>query len=363
VKKNKDKEEKGQPRRTEAEAENKKTGSVLPDTVFKILTRREIEQSKLRVGESEIQYISRSDLVLEIPPGVELANTLFEFCAPTTVIEFKSQNDQPFGVEEFVVNHTRTSVLFLQALNRAKAERKRQRLKSPARKRASSNQDNTVLEFYGQFLNLYVVARYPQDFMEIAQANAIIFKPDPDRLWLHWASASFQRVALVVCRDLPLEKRFYNWLLFAPSNSKKWEAFIRRLRLEGEKELLDYAEKLRPKEFEMIRMSAEELWEQLRQEGALTPEVEAQLARERAEAIQILLSDLDNKDYLQMSVLFDDMDEAQVSQMLNALSSLRLVGLISSLKPYQIERAVPLIKSIKQRQLIEQLLSEQSNQT
>jgi Mg/Co/Ni transporter MgtE len=109
----------------------------------------------------------------------------------------------------------------------------------------------------------------------------------------------------------------------------------------------------------MVRMSAAELWELVRQEGALTPEVEAQLARERAEAIQILLSDLDNKDYLQMSVLFDDMTDEQVRQMLNSLNPLRQIGLISSLNPRQVERALPLIEAEEQRQLVRSLLAKQ----
>jgi hypothetical protein len=172
----------------------------------------------------------------------------------------------------------------------------------------------------------------------------------------------FQRVALVICRDLPVEKRFYNWLLFAPSDSKKWEAFVRQLHLEGEIELLDFAKKLRPKEFVMIKMSADELWELVRQEGGLTPEVEAQLARERAEGVKIILSDLDNKDYIQMKLAFDDMSDEQVSQMVNALSSKRLMGLVGYLKPEQVERALPLVKSAKHRQLIQELLDDAANQ-
>jgi Mg/Co/Ni transporter MgtE len=109
----------------------------------------------------------------------------------------------------------------------------------------------------------------------------------------------------------------------------------------------------------MIKMTADELWELVRQEGALTPEVEAQLARERAEGVKIILSDLDNKDYIQMKLAFDDMNDEQVNQMVNALSLLRLAGLVAYLKPHQIERALPLIKSDKHRQLIQQLLGEE----
>jgi len=340
-------------------AENpKKPGSVLPDTVFKLLTRREIEQNKLHVGESELQYISRTDLVIEIPPGLDLSQTLFEFCAPVTVMEFKSQND-PFNVEEFVVNQTRTSVLFIQALSRAKAEQKSIK---DERKVSGPNSlklgEIDALQYYARFLNVYVIARYPKDFLDLAPANGVIFELDQTRPWLRWATVGFQRVALVICRDLPLEKRFYNWLLFAPSQGKKWEAFVERLRLEGEEELLDFARKLRPKEFDMIRMKADELWELMRQEGVLTPEVEAEMAQARAEGVQILLDDLDNKDPYQLALAFNDMTDAQVSQMTAALGSLSLAALVNYLKAPQRARLLSLLKSDKQRDLLQSLLAE-----
>jgi hypothetical protein len=315
----------------EAKAEVKKGNSVLPDTLFKILTRREVVESKLRVGESEFQHITRADLIIEVPPGVDTSGTLFDFCYPITVLEFKSENDE-FNAREFVVNQVRTAILFLQA--------------------KSKEAD------YSHYLNTYVLARLPIDFLDKAAENGILFSIDQEKPWLRRAKVGFQNIAVIVCRDLPLERQFYRWLLFAPSDGKKWRAFIRRLKLEGEGELLDFAKKLRPREVAMVKVNAEELWELARQEGALTPEVEAQLARERAEAVEIILSDLANKDYFQMEAFFDDMSDGQLSRMVNALSTIRLVGLISYLKPAQIERLLPLIQSEKQRDLVQNLLAE-----
>jgi translation initiation factor 2B subunit (eIF-2B alpha/beta/delta family) len=56
----------------------------------------------------------------------------------------------------------------------------------------------------------------------------------------------------VVCRSLPLDKRYYKWLLFAPAKDGKWKQFIQRLAQNGELELLNTARNLRPKEFSML---------------------------------------------------------------------------------------------------------------
>lgn len=113
----------------------------------------------------------------------------------------------------------------------------------------------------------------------------------------------------------------------------------------------------------MVRINTQELWEQARKEGALTPEVEARLAKERSEGIEILLSDLENRDYLQMKISIDDMTEDQLSRMVNSLPPIRLAGLISYLTPSQVKRALALIKSEKQRQLLQLLLEEQTPET
>jgi hypothetical protein len=159
---------------------------------------------------------------------------------------------------------------------------------------------------------------------------------------------------------LPIQRRFYRWLLFAPSDGKRWTEFILKLKKEeGNEELLGIAEQLRPKEFQMLNINAKEIWDEVRREGGLTPEVEAQLARERAEGIEILLNNLDNRDYIQMTLPFDSMTDEQVSRLVNGLSGIRVAGLISYLTPTQIERLLPHIKSEKQRQLIQDLMSEQ----
>jgi hypothetical protein len=286
------------------------------------------------VSDTEFQHITRADLVIEVPKEVDTTGTVFDFCFPFTVLEFKSEND-PFNAREFVINQVRTAILFVQ----------------------SKETD------YSQFLNTYVLARYPKDFLDNAPQNGIVFTLDNKRPWLRWARVGFQNIALIICRDLPVERRFYRWLLFAPSDGKKWAEFIRKLRVEGEEELLELAEQLRPKEFRMMKLNREELWEQARKEGALTPQVEARLAKERAEGIEILLSDLENRDYFQMKASVDPMTDEQLSRMVNSLSPIRLAGLISYLSPVQVQRAISLVKSEKQRRLLKLLLEDSATES
>src|SRR5947209_7425255 len=111
----------------------------------------------------------------------------------------------------------------------------------------------------------------------------------------------------------------------------------------------------------MVKLKAAELWEEVRREGALTPQVEAQLAKERAEAVQIILSDLENRVPFQLKSIFDDMNDEQLSQMLNQLNTSQLAGLAGYLKPVQLTRAQRLIKSDSHRRLL-QLIVDTSDQ-
>jgi hypothetical protein len=135
-----------------------------------------------------------------------------------------------------VVNQVRTAILFLQ-------EKTKEKKKD-----------------YSRFLNAYVLARYPKDFLDNAPNNGIVFTVDPKRPWLRWATVGYQRIALIICRDLPIERRFYRWLLFAPSKGKTWSAFIEQLKKEGNLELLGIAEQLRPKEYQKLKINAKDIW-------------------------------------------------------------------------------------------------------
>ena len=75
-------------------AGNSEQRSVLPDALFKLVTRAEALRFGLKLLESEAQYTTRADLITEIPEGLDVSSSMFEFFRPVTVMEFKSENDK-----------------------------------------------------------------------------------------------------------------------------------------------------------------------------------------------------------------------------------------------------------------------------
>jgi hypothetical protein len=338
---------------------------LLPDALFKTLTREESEDKNLRTNDSEIQFIGRTDMVIEIPLGAVIEQTLFEFFASVNVIEFKSQND-PFTVEEFIENLIRTGIIFLQHLRKLKRQAQKQREITKFAENQEVEEIKTkidTLKEYDRFLNIYVVARYPKDFLEEAAKNGIIFEKDPKREWLWWSRVGYQKIALVVCRDLPIEKRFYKWLLFAPSDSNSWREFIHRLKDENEHELLRLAKVLRPEDYNMAMRTADEIWEEVRRMGALTPEVEADLARQWQRAVEIVLADLEHKGYDQIESVVPHMNKEQLARLVEGLPRSRIAVLPLFLKQEDLKRLEEATQDPKKRQLLEILLEEQVSTT
>jgi hypothetical protein len=89
-------------------------GSSRPDPVFKLITSEEAKAVGLVVKQSEIQYSTRTDLILTVPEGVSTENTLFDFFRGANLVEFKSEND-PLTLQEFTRNEVRTGIWFLQS--------------------------------------------------------------------------------------------------------------------------------------------------------------------------------------------------------------------------------------------------------
>jgi hypothetical protein len=160
-----------------------------PDPFFKLLTRLEAVQLGLQLVETELQYSTRADLVLSVPDGLSLDGTMFDFFRPLNVLEFKSQGDQ-LTLREFIRNDLRADLLFLQGSD----------------------------ESYLNILNIIVSSRLPQGFISLASQGGITFAPEVGRPWLWRGQSGFQDVAIVVCRDLPLEPLYYPWLI--PVNGK-----------------------------------------------------------------------------------------------------------------------------------------------
>jgi hypothetical protein len=195
------------------------------DALFKELTREEAVALGLQPVETEFQHTTtlRADLVLSVPPGLNLEGTMFDFFRTLNVLEFKSQNDR-FTLREFAKNDLRTDLQFLQG------------------------QD----EDYENFLNVIVTSRTPRDFLSYAEKRGVIFRQSEGKPWLWTNQNGFQNIAIVACINLPLDKRYEDWLLFAPADSRKWERHIFNLAQRGDRRLLGLARKMRPKEFKML---------------------------------------------------------------------------------------------------------------
>jgi hypothetical protein len=229
---------------------------VRPDPAFKLITTEEAKTLGLVVQQSELQFETRTDLILTVPEGIATENTLFDFFRTASVVEFKSEND-PLTLEEYIRNQIRTDIWFLQ----------------------------TKAGSYDKILNVLVLARSPTKFFEIAEERGIKFNNSAERKWLWQGRVGFQDVAIVVCRELPLELKYYKWLLFAPAKSNKWKRFIRRLIDEKNIELLTLARKLRPKEVGML--TADEFLEKMLAE--FTPKEREAYNKQQAEAGLIYL--------------------------------------------------------------------------
>lgn len=63
---------------------------------------------------------------------------------------------------------------------------------------------------------------------------------------------------VAVCRDLPFEQRYYDWIAFAPTDSIIWKKLIRTIANDPkEMELFTVIERMRPKEVRKIMSLSE----------------------------------------------------------------------------------------------------------
>ena len=202
-------------------------------------------------------------------------------------------------------------------------------------------------------------ARYPREFIKVARQNGISFKIDQQRPWLRWARSAPQTVALVVCRDLPIEQPFYRWLLFAPVKGKKWPAFIERLYNEGNEELLKLAKRLRPEEYKMLKF--DDLMEQARREGLVTAQEEAQLKRKSVKAAAEIAGDLKGRHPLQVAQYFEDMTDADVVKVMDNIELRFLMMYVAYIEPEYFERAKKLAELSKRWEIIRAFFEAMSN--
>ncbi len=230
------------------------TGSSLPDVLSKGLTRSVALQLGLVVEPTEYQQSLRADLVFRVPPGVNVEGTLFDFFRAINIVEFKSENDA-FTLAEFVKNEIRVDLQFLQ--DKAKN--------------------------FDDILNVYVLSPFPQRFFEQAQRRGLALEAVEGKPWLWHGQVGFQDILFVICRNLPIEERFYPWLNFAPSETRRWRDYVQTVVRQDRKDMMEVLTKLRPKEY---IMNTEDLIEQLRAEGLITPKMDAKYEKDLAEGLE-----------------------------------------------------------------------------
>ncbi len=86
---------------------------------------------------------------------------------------------------------------------------------------------------------------------------------------------------IVVCYLLPFEKRYYPWLVFTPSDNKRWREVIQLFLEQEQYQYLAAMRSIRVKEFAMLDLSSIQ-WENIIDH--LTPERRARLEDEQQEA-------------------------------------------------------------------------------
>lgn len=257
-----------------------------PDPLFKELIREVALETGLQIHQTELSQFTRVDLVLAVPAQISLENTLFDFFRPLNVVEFKSEND-PLNIDEFIKNAVRVYLVYLQE----------------------------PLVTFERLLNVIITARQPREFLKTAPQEGCPFVRNKDRPWLYEGRFGFQEVRIVNCEKLPIEKRYFPWLLFAPAKSRKWRDYIVELERQNNKPLLQAARVMRPKEYAMVLKDIERLLDATE----LSPAEFEQLERDRLDAIKILLKGKKARRRRLLAQILGELDPEELTQIMSEI--------------------------------------------
>ena len=284
----------------------KESGQLRPDPAFKEYTAEQARKAGLELRNVELPQLSLSDLVLAVPPNTDLNGTMFDFFGKVNVVEFKSQNDD-FDLRALFMNQGRAAFMF------AKGE---------------------VPELE-DLMSVFVSAYYPETVVKFLESKGTNYRAE--HAWLIRCQLGGIEVAIVVCRLLPIECRYYWWLIFAPTTSPEWKKFVTRMLEQGEREIVDQIIRLRPKEYKKVAINfVEELKKR-------SPEEQAEYKKDRKEILEFELE------------AFRDLYPQDVAEV---AAKLEPQTLVAGLTPEKIARLSP-----EQRQKLLELLSQAENQT
>lgn len=203
-----------------------------PDPAFKRLLERFFEKRNIKSKATELKskQLTSPDLLLEVPPGTNLENTVFDFFRRYTIIEFKSRND------------TLTLAKFRSQLGRV---------------HIWAGEHEEVAEH--DILNLIVSARNPQSLRHTLEARGLKFELlQKNKTGIYSLHLELQDIILIVCSELPVEPEYAELLLFADANTETWRKAMRMMADNHRLDLLEEAEKLYPKEYRTMSSEIEE---------------------------------------------------------------------------------------------------------
>lgn len=212
----------------------KQADQIRPDPSFKSVIGEAAVAMGLELRNVEIPQITITDLVIGVPDKTKLPGTMFEFFNDINFVEFKSEGDK-FTDSELSDALGRIHLFYAK--------------------------DGTFT--YKQILGVFVCSHYPEFVVEwLTEQEILPLESEHD--WLLRYRIGLVRVAIVVCRSLPMQERFYRFLMFAPVTSPNWKDFV-KIAIENElKEFVNLLTRLKPLEVSMVI-------EERKREGQLTP--------------------------------------------------------------------------------------------
>ena len=181
--------------------------------------------------ELQIQRSTLADLLLIVAALISLVGTAIDFFRKVNIIEFKSDTDR-FDKEAFSTQVGRVNIWYGR---------------------------NSKIADFADILNVIILARYQPEVFDFAQERNCPFEMVNGQDWLWTSRQGLQDVVIVICERLPIEPRYFDWLLFIPAKSEKWERFVDSLLEQRDWERLLFLKMLRSKEFAMFLPDIDEV--------------------------------------------------------------------------------------------------------
>jgi hypothetical protein len=297
-----------------------------PDPAFKQVLTDVARKVGLKRGPTELQIsqTTSSDMLLLVPSGTDVRNSLFEFFRAVNIIEFKSANDL-LTLETLNIQLARLYLLL------------------------AENKDYQ----FETTLNIIVSARYPSEVFRYCAARGYTFKSERTKGWLYRANLGLQDVVVVVCEYLPLEPLYLNWLIFAAADGETWREAILLAVKEHRLEILKLAREMHPKEYEAMGSKIKLLFEQY------SPQERERLKRDWFEVLKDVLPQMGREEPRDLGELLAEVEPKTLGQALDNLEASNLGQALGNLEINNLAQALNQLTP-EQRALLLKLLTDKS---